>query len=204
MVKRVALVSVVAVIVGGSSVQEANLQTYKETAKPTPTATIEVDGKALANYEQMQSGLKYLKTRVNRTAYVYSGNTPEGWDCSGMVTWLYERFGLTLPHSADDLGHIGERVSKPVAGDIVVMAYDGRTDFYHTGIYLGDNKVINANRFYQTTVIESLDEYKNNQIRFVRVVEQQDPDTLFVTKPTENCWSKYKTENAAIENCEER
>lgn len=204
MVKKIALVSVVAVIVGGGLLQEANLRSFKEVYKPTPTRTLQVDGKALANYKQMQLGLKYLKTRVNRTPYVHSGSTPEGWDCSGMVTWLYERFGLTLPHSADALGHVGERASKPVAGDIVVMAYDGRTDFYHTGIYLGDNKVINAHQFYRTTVIESLDKYKNNQIRFVRVIKQQDPDSLFVPKPTENCWSKYTTENAAIENCEER
>lgn len=165
--------------------------------------SIEERIEAYGNYTKMQVALDYLISRQNITPYVFSGNTPRGWDCSGMVDWLYERFGLTLPHSADDLAHIGERISNPVAGDIVVMAYKGRTDFYHAGIYLGNNLIVDANRFYNTTVVESLNEYKHSQIRFVRVVNLINPDTT--VKPlTDNCWSKYETEYAAILNCEKR
>lgn len=114
----------------------------------------------------------YVTTRANRTPYVFSGSTTQGWDCSGLVRYTYKRLGITLPHSADDQAHLGKRVSNPQLGDIVVMAYQGRTDFYHAAIYLGNNLIVNANREYGTTIIEPLSNFKHSQIRYVRIIGQ--------------------------------
>ena len=103
-------------------------------------------------------------------SYVFSGDTPAGWDCSGLVRWVYKQAGIVLPHSADKQGHLGTRVSTPKRGDIVVFAYQGRTDFYHAAIYLGDGLILNANREYRTTVIEPLNNFRRSQIRFIRVL----------------------------------
>jgi cell wall-associated NlpC family hydrolase len=123
------------------------------------------------NTAQMRHVIKYLKTRVGRTSYVFSGASPRGWDCSGLVRWTYERFGLELPHSANKQAHIGTRVHKPKMGDIVVFAYNGSTNFYHAAIYIGNGKIINAHYGAGSTIIQPLTDYKNNQIRFVRVVK---------------------------------
>ena len=128
--------------------------------------------KQIRNTIKMAKVVKYLKTRVNRTSYVFSGSSPYGWDCSGMVRWAYARFGLDVPHSANKQGHVGTRVSYPVLGDIVVFAYPGSTSFYHSAIYIGDGKIVHANQARKTTVIEPLSSYKNSQIRFVRLVNQ--------------------------------
>lgn len=128
--------------------------------------------KQVRNTIKMAKVVKYLKTRVNRTSYVFSGSSPYGWDCSGMVRWAYARFGLDVPHSANKQGHVGTRVSHPVPGDIVVFAYQGSTNFYHSAIYIGNGKIVNANSYYGRTVIEPLSSYKNSQIRFVRLVNQ--------------------------------
>jgi cell wall-associated NlpC family hydrolase len=126
--------------------------------------------KVTRNTEQMNKVIKYLETRVDRTAYVFSGASPRGWDCSGLVRWTYERFGIELPHSADAQGHLGKRVSKPKLGDIVVFAYNGSTNFYHAAIYIGNGKIINAHRGAHSTIIQPLTDYKSGQIRFVRVI----------------------------------
>jgi cell wall-associated NlpC family hydrolase len=89
-----------------------------------------------------------------------------------MVRWAYAQFGLDIPHSANKQAHLGSRVSHPVPGDIVVFAYAGSTNFYHSAIYIGDGKIVHANRARKTTVIEPLSNYKRSQIRFVRLVEQ--------------------------------
>jgi cell wall-associated NlpC family hydrolase len=123
------------------------------------------------NTAQMKHVIKYLKTRVGRTSYVFSGSSPRGWDCSGLVRWTYERFGLELPHSANAQGHIGTRVSKPKLGDVVVFAYKGSTNFYHAAIYIGNGKIINAHRGLNSTIIQPLTDYKKGQIRFVRIVK---------------------------------
>jgi len=113
----------------------------------------------------------YLTTRVHKTAYVFSGSSIYGWDCSGMVRYAYKGLGITLPHSANKQAHVGTRVSKPKAGDIVVFAYQGSTNFYHSALYLGNNLIINANALYKTTVIQPLTYFKQSQIRFVRVIK---------------------------------
>jgi cell wall-associated NlpC family hydrolase len=122
------------------------------------------------NTERMKETVIKLMRRVNKTSYVFSGSTPYGWDCSGMVKWTYKQFGLDLPHSANKQAHIGKRVSVPKLGDIVVFAYRGSTNFYHSGIYIGKGKIVNAHYEAGTTIIQPLTDYKNSQIRFVRVV----------------------------------
>jgi cell wall-associated NlpC family hydrolase len=114
---------------------------------------------------------KNLVQFADNTPYVFSGSKPSGWDCSGMVVWTYKKIGITLPHSANKQAHIGKRVSKARVGDIVVFAYPGSTDFYHSAIYLGNGKIINANLMYGTTKIQLLTDFKKSQIRFVRVVK---------------------------------
>ena len=113
----------------------------------------------------------YLTTRVHKTAYVFSGSSIYGWDCSGMVRYAYKGLGITLPHSANKQAHIGARVSKPKVGDIVVFAYPGSKSFYHSALYIGNDLIINANAMYKTTVIQPLTDFKQSQIRFVRVIK---------------------------------
>jgi cell wall-associated NlpC family hydrolase len=134
------------------------------------TANLIHTAKLNKNTAKMQEVLMKIFHRVNKTPYVFAGSNTYGWDCSGMVVWMYEQFGIELPHSANKQGHIGKRVSSPKLGDIVVFAYPGSKNFYHSGIYIGKDKVVNANSYFGTTVIEPLTDYKNSQIRFVRVV----------------------------------
>jgi cell wall-associated NlpC family hydrolase len=151
-------------------------------ADKVPQQTIEENGfnyrsqlinnaKYIKNTERMKETVQKLMRRVYKTSYVFSGSSIYGWDCSGMVVWTYKQFGLEIPHSADKQAHIGKRVSVPKLGDIVVFAYKGSTNFYHSGIYIGKGKIVNSNFYYGTTVIEPLTDYKNSQIRFVRVVK---------------------------------
>jgi cell wall-associated NlpC family hydrolase len=64
--------------------------------------------------------------------YSYGGSTPRsGFDCSGLVRFVYGHFGIRLPHSSwGDLSH-GHRISRPSlrAGDLVFFYGAG-----HVGI----------------------------------------------------------------------
>jgi peptidoglycan DL-endopeptidase CwlO len=74
--------------------------------------------------------------------YSWGGSSPgTGFDCSGLVRFVYGHFGVTLPHTSyGDLvrGHrVPRRWLKP--GDLVF--------FYgasHVGIYAGDGRFIEA------------------------------------------------------------
>jgi cell wall-associated NlpC family hydrolase len=182
MKKYVLVASVILTLAGCSaSTSIADMQdtsvtpsnTIKEATvkvKTFSTQTLIKETKTKRNTAQMKKVIKSLKTRVGKTSYVFSGSSPRGWDCSGMVRWTYEQFGLEIPHSANKQAHIGQRVSKPKLGDIVVFAYKGSTSFYHSAIYIGNGKIINAHYGADSTIIQPLTDYKSSQIRFVRLV----------------------------------
>lgn len=114
--------------------------------------------------------IKYMQTRVYKTPYVFRGSSIYGWDCSGLVRYAYNRIGIELPHSADKQGHLGTRVSQPQTGDIVVFAYPHQTHFYHSALYLQNGLVLEANSYFGSTIIQPITNYKNKQIRFIRIL----------------------------------
>lgn len=71
--------------------------------------------------------------------YVYGGNTPAGFDCSGFVSFVYAQFGIALPHSVSGIAAMGTPIATEAAlpGDIVTMSG-------HNGIYLGGGMFIDA------------------------------------------------------------
>ena len=71
--------------------------------------------------------------------YVFGGASPAGFDCSGLVLYVYAQFGITLPHSSLRQGAEGARVVDPAPGDIIVI--DGGS---HIGIYSGGGYMIDA------------------------------------------------------------
>lgn len=73
--------------------------------------------------------------------YQLGGESPAGFDCSGLVAYVYAQFGIALPHSASAQGRIGTPIARAAAlpGDVVVM--DGGS---HVGIYLGGNRMLDA------------------------------------------------------------
>ena len=161
------------VLVGGW----ASFGSTKQTVEPSANSLVQYfldlqkQKDLVVKRQNLVQTTKHLVRFADKTPYVFSGSTTFGWDCSGMVVWTYKKIGITLPHSADKQAHIGKRVSKPIVGDIVVFAYSGSTDFYHSAIYLGNGKIINANRMYGTTKIQLLSDFNKSQIRFVRVIK---------------------------------
>lgn len=80
--------------------------------------------------------------RLLGVPYVYGGSSPRyGFDCSGLVRYVYGKFGVSLAHSSYALFDRGRRVGrwamKP--GDLVFFDGEG-----HVGIYLGHNRFIHA------------------------------------------------------------
>jgi len=121
--------------------------------------------------------LDYKRKEIRRVAfsglgvpYVFSGASRYGWDCSGFTAYVYGLFGIQLEHSATKQAFVGKRVAKPSIGDLVLFSYGSKDYFYHASIYVGDNKVIDANAYYGRTVVEPLNNYKGNYKVYVQVI----------------------------------
>ena len=126
------------------------------------------------NQNSIEKRIVDIKQYTGKTWYVFSGSTPKGWDCSGLVVWFYEGLGKEIPHSASKQGWMKPKVDNPRPGDVVVFRHKGYTNYHHSAIYIGDNKVIHAGFGKgDRTEIVSLDDnvFNNTEIKFVRVLE---------------------------------
>jgi cell wall-associated NlpC family hydrolase len=99
--------------------------------------------------------------------YVYGGASPDGFDCSGLVMWVYGRLGISLPHNAAALFGVGRPVSlihlRP--GDLVFFPGLG-----HVGIYIGGGRMIHAPQTGRNVEIEALGERSGAVVGARRVV----------------------------------
>jgi cell wall-associated NlpC family hydrolase len=88
-----------------------------------------------------ERAVKYARNFLG-VRYVYGGSSPRtGFDCSGFVRYVYQRFGISLPHSSyADFG-LGRRVARHALkpGDLVFFHGLG-----HVGLYVGHGKFIHA------------------------------------------------------------
>ena len=73
--------------------------------------------------------------------YVWGGASPQGFDCSGLVMWLYAHYGVALPHFAASQYHLGPQVAtdRLRPGDLV---YFNKLD--HVALYIGNGWVVQA------------------------------------------------------------
>lgn len=77
--------------------------------------------------------------------YRYGGNTPHGFDCSGLVQYSYAKAGTRLPRNTEALWHsshsVAERRLRP--GDLLFFTQEGKRSS-HVGLYLGGARFVHA------------------------------------------------------------
>lgn len=77
--------------------------------------------------------------------YVFGGDTPAGFDCSGYLEYVFAKHGIRIPRTADEQYKLGKLVEPDdlEAGDLVFFTtYEPGAS--HCGIYLGNGNFIHA------------------------------------------------------------
>jgi cell wall-associated NlpC family hydrolase len=77
--------------------------------------------------------------------YHYGGNTPKGFDCSGLVQYSYGRVGVTLPHGTENLRRRSRAISRKhlERGDLVFFTQEGKK-FSHVALYIGGGRFVHS------------------------------------------------------------
>jgi cell wall-associated NlpC family hydrolase len=114
---------------------------------PVPEANFATSvGRSAAQIAMQQVGVPYR----------YGGQTPSGFDCSGLVHYSYGRAGKSIPRTTSRLwsGTQAVQHGEIQVGDLLFFSIEGKMS--HVGLYLGDGQFVHAPSTGRTVSVESL------------------------------------------------
>lgn len=80
------------------------------------------------------------------TPYLWGGTSPSGFDCSGLIYYVYAQQGVKLPRVAAEQARIGQPIrtlQELLPGDAVFFA-DSSGYIHHMGLYIGNGLMVHA------------------------------------------------------------
>ena len=104
-----------------------------------------VNGQEIVNYARTFIGAKY----------VFGGSSPEGFDCSGLVQYIYNHFGINISRTTNNQINDGREIGKNELqlGDLVF------TESGHVTLYIGNNQVIHSSKESEKVEIANLSKF---------------------------------------------
>lgn len=90
----------------------------------------------------LRTGDRYLGV-----PYVWGGSTPDGFDCSGFVQYVYRKQGVELPRTSRQMATSGRSIPPFIdalePGDL--MLFEGANGVIsHVAIYAGDGRILHS------------------------------------------------------------
>lgn len=115
--------------------------TYLTTTNPAPTPKPKPAPSPSVSPSSARAAIvNYAKAQVGK-AYIWGGEGPNGFDCSGLVLKAYQQAGIYLPHYSGSQIARGHRISldEIQPGDLLAKPGGG-----HIAIYVGNGQIVEA------------------------------------------------------------
>jgi cell wall-associated NlpC family hydrolase len=105
----------------------------REAETPTPAAIA------------FRNGLAETALSLRGRPYRSGGSDPKGFDCSGLVQYVFSRHGITVPREVREQLRLGREVRLAAIdrGDLIFFAI-GSTDASHVGVAVGGDEFVHA------------------------------------------------------------
>jgi hypothetical protein len=108
-----------------------------------------------ADFERRRSRTVNLVKRFVGVPYLWGGESVDGFDCSGLVKYVYGLAGIAIPHNVAMQYRYGVPIPRDELkpGDLVFF-----DQLRHNGIYVGDGRFVHAARTGGNVVIARLED----------------------------------------------
>ena len=125
-----------------NSLTASQQQAIQQSQSGVAASTVHITNNAAAG-SRAAAAVAYAESKLG-DEYVYAGDGPDVFDCSGLTMEALAAAGISVTHNAaaqyDEMPHVSEADIEP--GYLVFYTYgDGIT---HVGIYVGNGMVIHA------------------------------------------------------------
>jgi cell wall-associated NlpC family hydrolase len=127
--------------------QSSSSSTSAPTVAPPPVS-VPTGHPGVGHPQAASIALRYLGV-----PYVFGGASPSGFDCSGLVMYVYAQLGISLPHYTVAQWNATEPISQSqmAPGDLVFFNNLG-----HVGIYIGGGQFVDAPHTGSVVRIDSI------------------------------------------------
>lgn len=124
-----------------AAAEEAAAATATAAATTTTTSTGSTASTSAATTTAAASSSSIVATAMQYvgSAYVYGAAGPSAFDCSGLVSYVYAQYGISLPHQSEAIKNSGTVISASAAQPGDVIWWSG-----HVAIYVGNGMMVSA------------------------------------------------------------
>lgn len=153
--------------------QQGTNYSYKPAA---PSATV---GKDSLIRERITS---YAESLIG-TPYRYASCDPRsGFDCSGFISYVFKRFGMTVPRSSVEFTNVGRElpVHEARRGDLILFTGTNAEQRVvgHMGIVVSNNDSLrfihsSSGKEYSVIITPLNDHYRKRFMKVIRVFDEQ-------------------------------
>lgn len=127
--------------------EEARRQAAAESAAKQAIGTVTLNTDQAPGNPYAQAAMDFAASKIG-LPYVWGGNGPNGYDCSGLMQQAYRAAGLSIMRVAADQYRAGPEValSAIAPGDLVFWATNParKSSIHHVAMYVGGGKMIEA------------------------------------------------------------
>jgi len=135
-----------------------------------------------------QAEISHLAKKYLGGKYVWGGERPSGFDCSGYTQYIFNKIGINLPRTAYEQSKVGTEVQGSLQkGDLLFFNTDPSRGIpvTHVGIYLENGKFIHAASKTKGIIISALTKHYQQTYLGAKRVLQSKKNSHSSTKHTQ-------------------
>lgn len=101
----------------------------------------------LVSNSRIETVIEFAKSQIG-DPYVWGGNGPNGWDCSGLMVGSFSQIGVNLPRTSRAQFTVGSPIEygQWAPGDLLFFG-SSASSIHHVVLYIGNGQIIHASTF---------------------------------------------------------